>query len=55
MCVTYGLHGDMHKHVENTMAAEFCKFTKSYGSYPFHNTLQVFTLLGVVASRAVGW
>ena len=37
------------------MAAEFCKFTKSYGSsygsYPSRDTLQVPTLLGVVVPR----
>ena len=37
-------------HVENKMAAEFCKFTKSYGPYPSHNTLHAFTLLGLVSS-----
>ena len=31
----------MHLHVENKMAAKFCKFTKSYGSYPSHHTLRV--------------
>ena len=37
-----------HLNVESEVAAEFCKFTKS------HKTLQVLTLLGVVASVCTG-
>lgn len=32
------------------MAAELCKFTKSYWQYPSHNTLHVLTSVEVVAS-----
>ena len=32
------------QHVENKMTAKFCKFIKSYVSYPSHNTLHVLTL-----------